>query len=406
MPWPFSAIMKQTRLIEVPEIDAMVERAALPRSEVEIAIGEAVGRCLRKPLLAQRDAPPFDRVMMDGYAINSKALSEGQSQFRIEAISVAGSEPPELPSSDSAIEVMTGAMLPTGADSVIPIEACETNGSTMTLHPTSIEPGQFVHRKGSEYRKGATILPSGIRLHPAHLALAASEGYDRVTVNDDLRVQLITTGDEVVSLDATAKPWEIYGTHATAIQAWLSTASDVSLRHCHVRDDLTTLVEAIATAATVSDLIVVCGAMSKGRKDFAIEAMQSCGFEVQFHRVAQRPGHPMAMAIRQQTLLFGLPGNPLAVLFTYRRHVLRALDVMRGHEPLPPYPVSVNGDIPLSTDSTRYVPCIRNGNQVSLLRPSNSGDLQCLAESHGFVEIPPNVTPCDANLSVNFWPWT
>jgi molybdopterin molybdotransferase len=394
-------------MISVKSIDAHLSRLAQPVESTLRPLGEAVGRCLREPLVAKRPAPPFDRVMMDGYALNAATLGSSQRRFCIVGSAPAGSEPPRLAGKTCAVEVMTGAMLPPGADCVVPVEVCRVQGDTLEITADApLDVGQFIHTCGSDYAEGAQVLLPGVRLHPAHLALAASEGYQAMSVNTELGVHLITTGDEIIEAGSQPLPWQIFGTHATLIQAALQRMGDVRLCHQHVRDKQAALLAAIEACSPQADVVILCGAMSKGRKDYGIEAVKQAGFEVVFHRVAQRPGHPMALAQRGRTLLFGLPGNPLAVLFTFYRHVLPALDRLRGFEPTQPLQVPVAGQVSALSEATRFVPCRLESGQAIPCLPHNSGDLQCLAHTDGFVEIPPMVMSDKLPEPVALWRWT
>lgn len=391
-------------MITVNEVDDYIRRLATPVASETLPLHQGFGRCLRQALIAKRPAPPFDRVMMDGFAIK---YSTKHRSFFIAGTTPAGQEPELLADSESAIEVMTGAMLPPGADCIVPVESCEIRDRMILLSPDcKIEPGQFIHRLGSEYSSGDSILSSGVQLNSAHLALAASEGYAWLDVSANLRVLLVTTGDEIISLGNAPKPWQIYGTHATAISAPLGRMHDVLYECVHVNDSLDALTKTLCERAKHVDLVILCGAMSKGRKDYGIQAIEHSGFEVIFHRVAQRPGHPMALARHKGTLLFGLPGNPLAVLFTFYRYVLPALDRLRGIEPLSPLAIKLKSDTLSLADATRYVPCQISNGQPILSQPHNSGDLRCLACSNGFVEIPPKNAETESGNYAYYWPWS
>ncbi len=392
-------------MISVQSVDEHLYRLAQPVDSVLRPLRQAAGRCLREALVARRPAPPFDRVMMDGYALKAGAFSAEQRRFRIVGRAPAGAEPSQLPDGNCAVEVMTGAVLPPGADCVVPVEVCRVTGDTLEVQAHALlEAGQFIHACGSEYPEGAQILPEGLCLHSAHLALTASEGYADLRVNADLAVHLITTGDEIVETGCQPMPWQIFGTHAAVIEAALSTAADVSLQRQHVHDALDELVAAIEACGDDPAVFILCGAMSKGRKDYGIRALEQCGFELIFHRVAQRPGHPMALARRGRSLLFGLPGNPLAVLFTFYRHVLPTLDRLRACPPKEPVRVRLASELPSLAEATRFVPCRLQGGQAVLRLPNNSGDLQCLAGSDGFVEIPPE-NAGQSGEAIRFWPW-
>ncbi len=392
-------------MISVAEVDKLVRLIAEPSAVAELPLAAAAGRCLRERLIAKRPAPPFDRVMMDGFALRAEAWVEGVRSFRIEGSVSAGEPTRAITDQNGAIEVMTGAVLPPGTDCVVPIEACGVSGDRVEIRSQLIERGQFVHRAGSDAAAGVGILESGSRLHAGHIALAASEGYDRLVVNRDLRVCLITTGDEIVFAGAEPEPWQIFGTHAAVVGAALAGRSDLNLSSLHVGDTEVALTEAIREGANEADVVVLCGAMSKGRKDHGIGAVGAAGFEVLFHRVAQRPGHPMALGRKGAVLLFGLPGNPLAVAFTFYRHVLPTLDLLRGGEPVSPIRVKIAEGSPTRGDATRYVPArLCDGRAIPVL-PQNSGDLHCLRGSDGFLEIPPREVSLDGDGEGFFRPW-
>jgi molybdopterin molybdotransferase len=364
-----------------------------------VSIAEAAGRVLREPILADRDSPPFDRVMMDGFAVRA-----GGTAYQICGRVYAGESSPPLSDPSSAIEVMTGCVLPDGADAVVPIEDVYVDGDTLYINEP-IQPGQFIHRQGNEGVAGRTVLHPGTCLGPAQLAIAATEGVSTLVVNARPRVHLITTGDEIVPVKSNPKPWQIRGSHAIALQAMLCRNPDVDFQHTHLADNESVLRKALDISIVSSDFLLICGGMSKGKRDLIPGLLQVLGAEPHFHFVAQRPGKPMGFWTKDKVAIFGLPGNPLAVLCTARRHVLPALYHWRGMPPADPPLVRLCGKIQPQTRFTTFHPVRLTAEGALPLSVANSGALHALAESDGFVEIPPGDKEWKGESTPRFWPW-
>lgn len=372
----------------------------LPISGVEkVPISEVSDHILRDPIKADRDAPPFDRVMMDGFAVHT-----GQTAYQIHGHAYAGEPSPPLTDPSSAIEAMTGCVLPDGADTVVAIEDVRVENDTLHI-PEPLQPGQFIHRQGNEVLSGRTVLHPGTRLGPAQLATAATEGASTLAVNARPRVHLVTAGDEVVVIDATPQSWQIRGSHAIALQAMLCRNPDVDFHHTHLADDESALRETIQRSISSSDFLLICGGMSKGKRDLIPGLLLALGAKQHFHFVAQRPGKPMGFWTQGQTAIFGLPGNPLAVLCTARRHVIPALDHWRDMTPTNPPLVRLCGTIQPQTRFTSFHPVKLTAEGALPLPVANSGALHALAESDGFVEIPPGDNEWKEGTSPQFWPW-
>lgn len=393
-------------MITVEEVDALLNQRVEPVEAIEMDSRMAVGRALLQSVRSTRPAPPFNRVMMDGYAIDWDTWKEGRKTFRVAGYLPAGAEPFPLATREKAIEVSTGAVLPLGSDCVVPVEWCDVGEKELRIKEGELDRWQYVHREGADYPAGTVVLEKSSRLHAAHLALATSEGFNRLVVNRTIRIRLITTGDEVVSAGVgKALPWQIFGTHAATLEASLASFRDVVFSSIHLPDNEAMLGEEIVRATEESDLVIICGAMSKGRKDYGLRSIEGSGFEILFHRVGQRPGHPMAVAQKGKVLLFGLPGNPLAALFTFYRHVLPTLDRLRGIKPEKTSLVPVAGDHPTQTDSTRYLACSLRAGMAIPSQHGNSGDLGCLARTDGFLEIPPASNLIRPGQPFAFRPW-
>ncbi len=393
-------------MITVDEAARIILATATPIAPVECALREAHGRILRSDVRADRPAPPFDRVMMDGIAIRFDEWREGHREFAVQAAVRAGVAPPEC-RARCAIEVMTGGVLPPGCDTVIPVEWTERHGDRVRLtdsepRAATLQRGAFVHPCGVDGAAGRTVLAAGVRLGPCELAVAATEGAVTLHVNRVPRVCIVTTGDEVVPADTQPEPWQIRGSHAVALEALLAEHGAVHCSNRHARDDDDDLRAALGKALDGYDVLLVTGGVSMGRWDRVPAVLGEVGVEKRFHTVAQRPGKPMWFGTRGSTVVFGLPGNPLSALACARRYVVPWLDHFRGAT----LPVTRRVRCQVRNDSamTTFHSVVMRGESVELLSPRNSGDLHALVGSDGLVECPPsNGQAADGLLSFYAW---
>lgn len=369
-------------------------------------LSNCVGRVLREPVLAQRDAPPYDRAMMDGFAFRV-VDAEAQSGTLSVCGKIAAGEPGRtLGAVAAACEIMTGAILPADADTVVPYEEIEMSKNGILIPKSAFIKGRFIDRQASNHEAGSVVLSKGLKLHAAELAVAATEGHESLWVNASLTLHLITTGDEVVSISEEPKAWQIRGSHAAALSA-LVKSPDVTFSSEHVSDHFDALKDSIENALKSQAWLLICGGVSKGEKDYVIQALESLGAEIHFHRVAQRPGHPMAFAIFEKKAIFCLPGNPLSVLCTARRHLIPAIERYRGAKACSfPIPLSIPESLAASVDVTRFLPVKIESGRVSLLSFRNSGSLHALAGSSGFIEIPPSKDSYPSGTSFAYLPWS
>lgn len=392
-------------MITIQEADQILREAIFPGGVETLPLAACTGRVLRECVTAERDAPPFDRAMMDGFAFRTADAAAHPGGLPTTCTLAAGQSPVAIGPAPAALEIMTGAVVPPDADSIVPVEDCEIAGNLVRIPPSACVPGRFIDRKASNHPAGDIVLPAGVSLGAPELAVAATEGCATLTVNATLAIHIITTGDEIVPLTATPQPWQIRGSHTAALTALLA-APDVLVFSEHAPDDPAALTRAIRSALENHRWLVLCGGVSKGGKDHVIDVLRSLGATLLFHRVAQRPGHPMTFATCDGIPIFCLPGNPLSVLCSARRHLVPAIQRQRGAScSLSPIPLYLTETIHPSPDSTRFLPIrIRDG--VATPVPfRNSGSLHALAGTSGFIEIPPSPKPCLAGTPFPYHPW-
>ncbi|GGA14900.1 gephyrin-like molybdotransferase Glp [Dyella caseinilytica] len=290
-----------------------------------------LGRVLAEPLVSKVDLPPFDNSAMDGFALRGDAVVPAGAERDVEGEQAAGDGIAHA--RHGAWEIMTGARLPDGLDRVIPVEQTERLSSSRIRLLADVTPGQNVRHAGSDVRRGQTVLAAGTTLAPQHLMLLASLGLGDVSVIERPRVAVLCTGRELVDDPAqTLSPGQIRNSNGPFLAARLPLAGADVVHVETVGDDAVAFEAALRRALDAgAQLIISSGAVSMGRYDFVPQALEHIGAETLFHKVAIRPGKPLLCArLPGNALLFGLPGNPIAVAVGLRFFVEPALRVMLG----------------------------------------------------------------------------
>ena len=384
--------------------------AALAPLEAEpCPLGAAAGRVLREDIAAERDQPPFDRVAMDGIAIALAAYSAGQRSFRIAGTVPAGTKPLPLPSADACLEVMTGAVLPPGADTVIPFESLALDGARATIRVEApLVRHANVHRQGTDARAGSRVLSAGTRLYGPELAIVASAGRGTVRVGRDPRIAVISTGDELVGPDQPLEPWQIRRSNVYGVAATLALAGYRRLTDAHAPDDPVTIRAQLAAHLADHDVLVLSGGVSAGRFDHVPAALEAIGVRRIFHKIAQRPGKPLWFGIGPAGQpVFALPGNPVSTLVCVTRYVLPALARLTGATPAPTQHACLAAGYESRHALTTFVPFDRatDGALVVTVHPTHgSGDFTALAGTAGFIEFDPG-RRWEPGASVPIYTW-
>ena len=359
---------------------------------VESAV--AAGRVLRQPVLAERDQPPFDRVTMDGIAVSFDALSRGVTSFRIDGTQHAGDPVLTLPDDLSCIEVMTGAVLPTGSDCVVPVERVrQTNGSVEIDEGYRAERRQFIHLKGSDHRKGTEVLSPGAVLTPAEIAIVASCGLQSVEVARQPVTRVISTGNELVMPGQPVLPHQIRSSNGPALVAMLKAQGFSECRHEHLLDDPESLRREIDRHLQQAQVLILSGGVSMGQADFVPQVLSDLGVKTVFHKISQRPGKPMWFGIgKEGQAVFALPGNPVSTLVCCRQYVLPALFDASGRNARRTEWAVLTETVTFKADLTYFMPVTLQSDVDGTLRarpvPTNtSGDFTALGGTDGYVEL-------------------
>ena len=368
--------------------------AAIPKLPTEqVALDATVSRTLAQTVLAERDQPPFDRVMMDGIALSYDAFAALERSFPIQATQMAG-DPPLTLKPGHCIEIMTGAALPEGADLIVPVEQITVAGGAAHVQANYMaEHRQFIHARGSDHGKGAELLRPGKRIRAADVAVLASAGLADVSVARHPLVTVITTGDELVRAGETIEPQQIRMSNGPAVLAMLTEHGYTHCRLDHLRDDKAELAARIGAHLDESDVLVLSGGVSKGKADYVPDVLAELGVTVDFHRISQRPGKPMwfGTGTRGQAV-FALPGNPVSTLVCCRQYVVPALDRMSGAATPPQQFANLTEDVSFKPELTCFLPVrvVTSATGQSLALPvstNTSGDFASLSGTDGYVEL-------------------
>jgi molybdopterin molybdotransferase len=376
-------------------------------------IGRAYGRILACDILADRDLPPFDRVTLDGYALRSAAVAAGLRTFRVEAVQPAGVRPATLGAEpDACIEIMTGAVLPAGADCVVPYEETGRDGARVSLLPGAVAvPGTAVHRRGSDHRAGDRIVPSGTIITGREIAVAAACGRAVLAVGGMPKIAVVATGDELVEVDAVVAPHQIRRSNDYALQAALAGAGYTHVERFHLRDMRHEIEHLLWHLIAEFDVVLLTGGVSKGKFDFLPAELDRQGVRKILQGVAQRPGKPFWFGLSQRrTPVFALPGNPVSAYTCLHRYVLPALAQAGGRAPAPPTPVALAAPVKFNPNLACLLPVkLSSGpGAVVLATPAagnTSGDFSGLVGTDGFVELPAGPGSFPAGTIAPFWKW-
>jgi molybdopterin molybdotransferase len=368
--------------------------ASLPIESLPLA--QCAGAVLRENIYAERDQPPFDRVAMDGIALDSRALAGGLRTFRIQGMQPAGEPPQSLQVASACIEVMTGAVLPIGCDAVVPVEQISVDGGDAKLAPElRAAAWQNIHRRASDARQGALLLNVGVRLTAPEIAIAASAGMGRIRVASQPAVAVISTGNELIEPGEPILAHQVRRSNAYAIVAALKRHGFQRVADDHVRDDLQELNERLKFHLDTHDVLVLSGGVSMGRLDLVPRALTDLGVRSVFHKVAQRPGLPLWFGVAASgAAVFALPGNPVSTLVCVARYVLPALFAAMGETPQAPQKIALSAPVTVKQPLALFMPVRIEtdewGRAWATPCPTNgSGDFTSLAGTDGFVELPP-----------------
>ena len=386
-------------MLNVEEARRRVLETIRPLEAVEVPLLEALGMTLAEEALAASDIPPFDNSAMDGYAVRAEDVVGATEDNPVELV-VLGDLPAGYTAETSvgpgqALRIMTGAPLPPGADAVVPVEATRAGEGRVTVLE-EVTKGANVRRAGEDVRAGERVLAAGTLVGPAELGMLASLGYARVRCFRRAVVGIISTGDELVGVEEELAPGKIRDSNSYTVYGMVREAGGEPLRLGIVRDEAALLERTILDNLERVDLFVTSGGVSVGDYDMVKDVLGKLG-EMNFWKVAMRPGKPQAFGHIRGKPLFGLPGNPVSVMVSFEQFVRPALLKMMGRSSLFRPQVTAVLDAPMGrkkgrTEFIRVIVEWRDGRyRARPTGPQGSGILKSMVLGNGLAVLPEDV---------------
>ncbi|WP_422351487.1 molybdopterin molybdotransferase MoeA [Flagellimonas sp.] len=358
----------------------------------EVGLSDSLGRILAEPIHADRDFPPFDRATKDGIAINFAGIQSADQNFPVSGMAQAGSPQQQLLDATHCIEVMTGAMVPKNADTVIMYEHLEEEDNGFSLRE-SVKKGQNIHYKASDVAQGEVLLPEGILINEAEIGVLASVGRSKIKVKKLPKVAVISTGNELVDVEDKPEPHQIRKSNVHTLQALLKRLQIPS--DCfHFIDNPSILKDKLGEILKNYDVMLLSGGVSKGKFDFLPQTFDALGVEKVFHKVRQRPGKPFwfGQHKKSNTTIFSFPGNPVSTFVSYHVYFKPWLNKTLGMAS-PQFDVFLKEPTENTTDLTLFigvrVDWVNGKLMATRISTTGSGDLMALSKADGFIRLKP-----------------
>lgn len=357
-----------------------------------ISVHHSLGRILAENILADQDLPPFDRVMMDGVAMQWSDFENGKKIYKIVGLQKAGEPQKHLEGEGNCLEVMTGAVCPHGADAVIPYEQIEISEGICKINIDSTKRWMNIHPKASDKKQHDILIPAKRLISPTEIGILASVGKSEVLVAAHPRIHIFSTGDELVEIEDIPQAHQIRRSNVFALQQ-LILAQGIASSQSHLPDEHDHIHAAIQKALGECDVIILTGGVSKGKFDLIPEVLAELQVEKLFHRIAQRPGKPMWFGKQNHVVVFAFPGNPVSTFMCAVRYLLPWLRASLDQEHVPVLRAKLSSDFENKTEMTHFVQVKITLDEDACLQAEpvtgkGSGDYANLINVDGFLEIP------------------
>lgn len=396
-------------MLSMDEALALIVEHAGRQPTTQVDLLDALGCTLATPVTSDIDSPPFTKSLMDGFAVRTEDLPNKQGALTRIGEVVAGAVATQAVGPKEAMQIMTGAPVPDGVDAVVMVEKTKLDGRTVHLDDPDLEPGQNIMPKGRELSMNETVLEPGHQIGTPEIGLLATVGCPRPTVYQRPTVAVMSTGDELVEPDQTPGPGQIRNSNASTVAALVAQA-DASLMALGTAKDEEDDIRTKLTRGLNADILVLSGGVSAGKRDLVPKVLTDLGVQEIFHKIRFKPGKPLWFGKKDDTLVFGLPGNPVSVLVCFEVFVKTALRARQTVDPpLPPFvSARVQDTFPYRTRRTTLHPArLWTAHHQYWVQPTSwygSPDLRALTAANALVEIPIGDGPHEAGTALRALP--
>ena len=369
-----------------------------------IHIKDALNRIVAEPIIATMSVPNHDNSAMDGYAINIDLLNDhGPFKLKVTGKLLAGNA---LDGNiEGAVRIMTGAIIPSGLNAVIPQEHVELYEGVITFKTKPLS-NQNIRHAGEDIKRGQTVFQNGRFLEPCDLGLLASLGIDSIKVYRKIKVAFFSTGDEIISLGKSLLPGQVYDSNRYSLIGLLKRLDVDMLDFGVIPDDKKAIEDTLLKASNIADIVVTTGGVSVGEADFMKDILKKIG-EILFWKISMKPGKPLAYGKIGQCHYFGLPGNPVSTMVTFYQFVREAILTLSGQTPIPKIPLikaKLLGPIKKIPGRTEFQRGVFEQDdqgtfKVNPLKDQGSGILRSMSEANCFILLHEDL----AHLEKDMW---
>lgn len=378
-------------MISVGEADRIINSVGIDLQTETVPFDKAIGRVLAEDIGADRDFPPFNRVSMDGIAIDFESFKNGRRAFKIQAIQAAGSPQLTLNSADDCIEVMTGASAPVNTNTVIRYEDLNISDGVATIQIEDVREFQNNHLQGMDRKQGDVIVPKNTKITSAEVGILTSVGRTEVSVHQNPSIAIVSTGEELVDVADTPEPHQIRKSNVHTVHAALM-SKGLNAELYHLPDHRESIQTKLEEIFEKHQIVILSGGVSKGKYDYLPEAFEKLGVEKLFHKIQQRPGKPFWFGKRaDKNVVFAFPGNPVSTFMCFQRYFIPWIGKQMFQETKqqfailqsdfnfkPPLQYFLQAKVSYSEGNILATPIVGHG----------SGDLANLILADAFLELP------------------
>lgn len=382
-------------MISVQEAKHIIRTHAVALPPVLVPLPQAAGKVLATDVYSAIDIPAYDQSAMDGYALNYQGWQQHQT-LEVQGELPAGDAGQYTLQNQQAMRIFTGAAVPAGADTVVMQEKISFINGHLRILDDQLKPGHNVRPKGSEIKAGELALPKGTLLTPAAIGFLATTGVAEASVYPCPIVSIIVTGNELQQPGEPLAYGQVYECNSYSLRAILNQLGIDNIRLYKVRDEAEAVQEVLGQALLVSDIVLLTGGVSVGNYDFVPDAAAQCGVTKLFHKIKQRPGKPLYTGVKENKMVFGLPGNPSSVLTCFYEYVLDAISLLNKRNlSLPVVHTPLEGVYTKTNALTHFLKGYYDGSKVTLLDAQESYRMRSFATANCLIKVDEETERCE-----------